>query len=164
MAREHGNGTPRRVACTGSHGIAGGSTTPRGALRALAVAGVLATLLAGCASRRGGASGPDMTGEYRLLSIDGRAVPCFLSHQGMWMTIRGGAFRISDDGTCGSRMDVVAPNGRDVTVERCATYTRSGAKIAMRWQGFGETTGTLDGDVFSMDNEGNVYAYLRTSR
>lgn len=41
------------------------------------------------------------------------------------------------------------------------TYTREGAKLTMTWEGAGTTTGTVEGDNFTMENEGMVLAYRR---
>jgi hypothetical protein len=58
-------------------------------------------------------------------------------------------------------MTLAAPGGRDVVVDREATWTRQGAVLTMAWRGFGVTTGSVAGEVLDMENEGHVYSYRR---
>jgi hypothetical protein len=51
--------------------------------------------------------------------------------------------------------------GRDAAIEVKATYTREGPKLTMKWQGAGTTIGTVEGDIFTMNNEGMVFAYRK---
>ena len=55
----------------------------------------------------------------------------------------------------------VSPSGDDVTRKVNATYTREGAKLNMQWEGAGKTAGTFEGDSFSMNNEGMIFAYKK---
>jgi hypothetical protein len=120
-----------------------------------------ALLSAGCRSDVGAVAEVDPAGVYALESIDGKAVPCSLLHGDTPVPVTSGAFTIRTDGTCTSTMNLTAPGGRDVSVTRDATYTRQGATLTMTWKGFGTTTGTADGDVFSMTNEGVLFSYRR---
>ena len=97
-------------------------------------------------------------GTYALVSVDGNKVPCTVQHEGHTMTINSGSFSINADGTCGSKMSLA---GRDAAIEVKATYTREGPKLTMKWQGAGMTIGTLEGDTFTMNNEGMVFAYRK---
>ena len=38
-------------------------------------------------------------------------------------------------------------------------YTRQGTELTMRWEGAGMTQGNLDGDTFTMNNEGMIFSY-----
>jgi hypothetical protein len=97
-------------------------------------------------------------GTYNLVSVDGKKVPCTLEHGGHNMTINSGSFSINADGTCGSKMTLA---GREAAIERKATYTRKDSKLTMKWQGAGTTLGTVEGDTFTMNNEGMVLAYRK---
>ena len=97
-------------------------------------------------------------GTYALVTVDGNKVPCAVEHEGHKMTIQSGGFIINPDGTCGSKMSLA---GRDAAIEVKATYTREGSKLTMKWQGAGMTTGTVEGDTFTMNNEGMVFAYRK---
>jgi hypothetical protein len=53
------------------------------------------------------------------------------------------------------------PPGGDVNRVVKATYTRENSKLTMRWEGAGTTTGTVEGDTFTMNNEGMIFAYRK---
>jgi hypothetical protein len=93
-----------------------------------------------------------------LVTVDGNKVPCTVQHEGHTMTINSGSFIINADGTCSSKMSLA---GRDTPIEVKATYTREGPKLTMQWQGAGMTIGTVEGDTFTMNNEGMVFAYRK---
>ncbi len=96
----------------------------------------------------------DPAGTYTLVSIDGKNVPCTINHEGATPTIKSGSFVINADGTCSSKMVFSMPQGPENTREVKATYTREGKTLTMKWEGAGVTTGTVDGDTFTMGNEG----------
>jgi hypothetical protein len=97
-------------------------------------------------------------GTYSLATVDGNKVPYTIQHEGHTMTIKSGGFTINADGTCSSKMFL---EGRDAAIEVKATYTQEGPKLTMKWQGAGMTIGTVEGDTFSMNNEGMVLAYRK---
>ena len=51
--------------------------------------------------------------------------------------------------------------GRSEDAGLLASYTRQGSKLTMKWEGAGMTTGTAEGDTFTMNNEGMVFAYRK---
>ncbi len=108
---------------------------------------------------------PDKTaalaGVYALVSVDGKPVPATISHEGATLQVRSGAFTINADGTCSSKMVFVPPSGTEVTRDVSATYTNDGSKLTMQWQGAGKTVGTIDGNTFTMENEGMVLVYRK---
>ena len=97
-------------------------------------------------------------GTYTLITVDGHKVPCTVQHEGHAMAIKSGTFIINADGTCSSTISLA---GSDTAIEVKATYTREGQKLTMKWQGAGMTMGTVQGDTFTMDNEGMVFAYRK---
>ncbi len=97
-------------------------------------------------------------GTYVLVTVDGNKVPCTVQHEGHTMTINSGSFIINAEGTCSSKIFLA---GRDAAIEVKATYTREGPKLTMQWQGAGMTIGTVEGDTFTMNNEGMVFAYRK---
>ena len=97
-------------------------------------------------------------GTYTLVTVDGNKVPGTVQHEGHTMTINSGSFIINADGTCSSKMSLT---GRDAAIEVKATYTREGPKLTMQWQGAGMTVGTVEGDTFTMNNEGMIFAYRK---
>ena len=116
---------------------------------------------AGCKQPAKVAADPDPVGTYALVSVDGNKVPCTLQHEGHTLTIKSGSFIINPDGTCSSRVVFSPPSGGDSTREVKATYTRQGAKLTMKWERAGMTTGTVEGDTFTMNNEGMIFAYRK---
>jgi hypothetical protein len=97
-------------------------------------------------------------GTYALVTVDGNKVPCTVQHQGHTMTINSGGFIINADGACSSKIFLA---GRDAAIEVKAAYTREGPTLTMQWEGAGTTTGTVEGDTFTMNNEGMVFAYRK---
>lgn len=121
-----------------------------------------AFLLAGCTHAKRAEAEVDPAGIYTLVSVDGQQVPCTLQHDGREVKVESGTFTLNADGTCASHI-FFRPPSASKTVERQvkATYTREGPKLTMKWEGAGMTTGTVQGDAFTMNNEGNVLAYKR---
>jgi hypothetical protein len=115
----------------------------------------------GCKPEAKVAADINPTGVYNLVSVNGEKLPCALSHEGETPTIKSGSFTISADGTCSSKISFSLPSGGDSSREVKATYTREGSKLTMKWEGAGMTTGTVEGDAFTMDNEGMVFAYRK---
>ena len=96
---------------------------------------------------------------YALVSVNGKPVPASVAHQGATLQVRSGAFTINADGTCVSKMIFVPPSGTEATREVRATYTKDGSKLTMQWNGAGKTVGTIDGNTFTMENEGMALVY-----
>lgn len=107
------------------------------------------------------ANSKDVSGVYTLVSVNGNKVPATVSHERVSLQVRSGTFTIKADGTCGAKTIFVPPSGSEVTREVSATYTREGSRLNMQWQGAGRTTGTMEGNTFTMDNEGMVFAYKK---
>lgn len=103
----------------------------------------------------------DISGAYALLSVDGKPVPASVAHAGATLLVRSGTFIIRADGTCSSTISLVPPSGTEATREVEATYTRNGPKLVMRWKGAGQTTGTVSGPTFTMNNEGMIFVYRK---
>ncbi|HWQ91528.1 MAG TPA: hypothetical protein VN673_07635 [Clostridia bacterium] len=103
----------------------------------------------------------DFAGEYALVSVDGNPVPAKVTHEGAAIEVRSGTFTIHADGTCGTKTVFVPPSGTEVTREVSATYTKEGPKLTMQWKGAGTTVGTIEGNTFTMNNEGMVFVYKK---
>ena len=100
-------------------------------------------------------------GVYQLISVNGSTVPTKISHDRVQLEIRAGTFTFDPEGKCRSKMVFVPPGGREATREVNATYTRDGSELTMRWEGAGLTRGRLQGDTFTMNNEGMALAYRK---
>jgi hypothetical protein len=118
-------------------------------------------LLTACKQEATTGGGGNPTGVYALVSVNGMKVPANISHDGAAIEVRSGTFTIKADGTCSTKTSFVPPSGTEATREVNATYTKEGSKLTMRWQGAGMTTGTIDGNTFTMNNEGMVLVYKK---
>lgn len=116
---------------------------------------------AGCKQPVKVAADTGPVGTYVLVSVDGSQVPCTLQHDRHTLTVKSGSFIISPDGICSSRVVFSPPSGGDTTRDVKATYTRQGSKLTMKWERVGMTTGTVEGDSYTMNNEGMIFAYRK---
>jgi len=121
----------------------------------------MALVISACQKQLKTANAADTAGAYALVSVDGKPVPASVSHQGATLEVRSGTFTIKNDGTCSSKMVFVPPSGTEATREVGATYTRDGSKLSMEWKGAGKTVGAIDGNTFTMENEGMMYVYRK---
>jgi hypothetical protein len=103
----------------------------------------------------------DPVGNYNLVSVDGKTVPCTVTHEGNTMTVKSGRFDINADGSCVSRIAFSIGGGGENSREVKAAYTRDGATLTMKWEGAGMTTGTIERGGFTMNNEGMIFAYRK---
>ena len=122
---------------------------------------LLLLLLTGCQHEPGRAAIINPAGVYTLVSVDGQAVPCDLTHEGVAMTVKAGTFTINRDGTCRSLSTFAVPPHPDVHRDVQATYTQQGAELTMRWPGAGVTKGRINGDQFNLNNEGMSFCYRK---
>jgi hypothetical protein len=115
----------------------------------------------GCKPGADANANTDPTGVYTLVSVDGKNVPCDLTHEGVTLTVKSGAFTVTADGHCRSQMTFSVPQRGDMSREVNATYTRQGAELTMQWERAGMTLGTVHGNTFTMTNEDMVLAYQK---
>ncbi len=114
-----------------------------------------------CKNQKSAVNHADLAGAYVLVSVDGKQMPASISHEGATLQVRSGAFNINADGTCSSKTIFVPPSGKEITREVSATYTKDGSTLNMRWKGAGKTVGTIEGDTFTMNNEGMMFVYWK---
>lgn len=117
--------------------------------------------ISACQKQPTTANAADPAGVYALVSVNGKPVPASLSHEGATLQVRSGAFTINADGTCSSKMIFVPPSGTEGIREVNATYTKDGSKLTMQWKGAGRTVGTINGNTFTMENEGMLFVYRK---
>ncbi|MDJ0779923.1 MAG: carbohydrate binding domain-containing protein [Gammaproteobacteria bacterium] len=106
--------------------------------------------------------GDRITGVYRLVAVNGVRVPGTLVHDGARLEIESGIFKIGADGKITSQTVFTPPEGDQATRRVKATYTRDGSSLLMRWEGAGMTRGSIDGEVFVMNNHGMILVYTRS--
>lgn len=127
----------------------------------LCLALAVGLVVSSCTKKQVASDGVDPTGVYALVSVDGKQVPASISHDGVTLQVLSGTFIIHADGTCSSKTVFVPPAGTEVAREVTATYTMDGSKMTMEWKGAGKTVGTIQGDTFTMDNEGMLFVYRK---
>ena len=110
-----------------------------------------------------GAKGNDSAGIYTLAAVDGAKIPGTVSHGGHDMMLYSGVFTINADGTCVSQTVFGTPSGEKITRQVNATYTQDGSTLNMQWEGAGRTTGVIEGETFTMNNEGMIFSYTKQS-
>jgi len=122
---------------------------------------VVGLALAGCgAGAKVSKDGPDPAGVYTLVTVDGLEMPATVSHGGE-VVVHSGVFTIKADGTCKSETVFGPPSGNKSTRTVSATYTQNGSRLNMKWEGAGRNYGTVEGDTFTMYNEGMVFLYKK---
>lgn len=129
------------------------------------IALVVLAILFFCALARASAQTTDATanfaGLYKLVSVNGKNVPCTVNHDGTAMDVQSGTFTITTNGQVTSIMTVSVGDRQNLRVERTATYTVKNAEFTMKWQNAGITKGRLAGQTFTMTNEGMMYVYRK---
>jgi hypothetical protein len=118
-------------------------------------------VMSACTKQESALKEADPVGIYALVSVNGNRVPANISHEGAAMQVRSGTFTINADGTCSTKTTFVPPSGTEVAREVSATYTKDGSRLTMQWKGAGKTVGNIEGNTFTMDNEGMIFVYKK---
>lgn len=135
------------------------SIRPAASFKAFVAA--FALLFTACQHRTNSTDNQDLAGVYPLVSVNGKTLPAQISHGNANLEVRAGSFTFNADGTCGTSTVFVPPSGKEVKREVSASYTREGGQIKMKWKGAGRTTGVLEGQTFTMNNEGMLFVYRK---
>ncbi len=125
------------------------------------VALVLGLLLAGCNQESGAAKDSDPAGTYTLATINGNKLPFTPPHEGGAPEVQSGSIKLNADGSFTSSMSYGLPAGKVSSRDFSGTYTREGTNLKLQWKGAGVTSATLEGDTFTMNNEGTLFAYRK---
>jgi hypothetical protein len=127
--------------------------------KTMLILAVMLAALAGCketGSTETAANDP--AGVYTLVSVDGVNIPGIVNHDGTDVMLHSGTFIINADKTCISKTVFTSEK---IHREVKATYTQEGSKLNMQWEGAGRTDGTVEGDTFTMNNEGMIFSYKK---
>jgi hypothetical protein len=100
-------------------------------------------------------------GIYTLITLDGNTIPATVSEGGHTIQVLSGSFTFDGKGNCISKMTFVPQGGDQQIMEVNATYTMSDSTLTMKWQNAGITTGTINGDIFTMMNEGTKLVFKK---
>jgi hypothetical protein len=132
-------------------------------LRCIATLIALCIFLTGCQGKQTGSvvTRDDICGDYTLTTINGNSLPFTPPHKGGAPLVTSGMFTIRPDGNCISKILFALPSGKSSSREVSATYKRESNRLTMQWRGAGRTTGTIEGDTFTMINEGVTFSYRR---
>src|SRR5215475_14274225 len=127
--------------------------------RILIMTGLLITgfFLAGCRNQ-GGSNASSYAGTYTLATINGQKLPCTPPHEGGAPEVRAGTLTLNADGTFKSAMSYAMPSGKLASRDFSGTYTSDGPRLRLKWKGAGTTVATINGNTFTMDNEGVLFA------
>jgi hypothetical protein len=118
-------------------------------------------VMTACMKQKSALKDADFAGVYALASVNGNPVPANITHEGAALQVRSGTFTINADGTCSTKTVFIPPSGTEVAREVSATYTKDGSRLAMQWKDAGKTVGNIQGNIFTMDNEGMVFVYRK---
>src|SRR5271154_5861782 len=90
---------------------------------ALGLLAILLLALTGCKNQKPAATPSEINpaGVYTLVSVDGKNLPCNLTHEGVAMMVKSGSFTINADGTCRSVSSFSVPPNPDIHREVKAT-------------------------------------------
>lgn len=125
---------------------------------------LVATAFVSCSQLDKNASGsPNPVGIYQLIEVDGKKVPASVSHHGNQLEVLSGAITFHQHNTCSSKTVFIAPNGSEISREVDASFSRNGSRLTMKWRRAGTTTGTIQNDIFSMNNEGMIFVYSKST-
>ena len=131
-------------------------------LTQMVVAMITILSIAACQQTVMPVDGSVITGIYYLLKVDGTEIPGTVMHDDTPLEIHSGTFFISDDGTCFTTTRFTPPGREEETREVHAKYVVQDSRIIMKWEGAGTTEGTVEGDIFIMDNHGMIFEYTRS--
>jgi hypothetical protein len=125
------------------------------------ISAFLSLACAGCEKGAVKTANIDPTGVYALVSVNGKNLPCEVNHDGTVLTIKSGVFTIKADNNCSSLISCSVPSKGDISREVKAIYSCQGAELFMQWDEAGMTFGTVNGNTFTMTNEGMAYIYRK---
>ena len=105
----------------------------------------------------------EISGAYRLVAVNGVRVPGEILHGGGGkIRIESGSIKFRANGRVMSQTHFIPPDGNSITRKVRATYTRNGSRLLMQWENAGTTRGSIDDDVFVMNNKGMILVYSRS--
>lgn len=100
-------------------------------------------------------------GIYKLVEVDGKAIPAELTHGSVSMEVIEGSLTFAEDGSCKSITVFKPASRKKLTREVSAACTQDGKTLTMNWEGAGITVGTIEDHIFTMNNEGMIFVYKK---
>ncbi len=110
-----------------------------------------------------------IAGQYRLMAIDGHALPFAPAKKGdaakteAW-TVVGGALLVRSNGTfqVETNYDTKGADLNNSSYTFSGTCFTAGSVVRMVWDGGGQTDLRLRGDTVVVNNQGTAFSYLRS--
>ncbi|HIK97839.1 MAG TPA: hypothetical protein EYG10_07030 [Gammaproteobacteria bacterium] len=121
----------------------------------------LGLCLTGCRTHTPENNNSNSSGVYKLVSINDHELPYSPPHAGGAPEVRAGEITLIEDGSFTSAMNYGLPDGKETGREFKGSYSRNGSDFHLKWEGAGTTTASLEGDTFTMNNEGVLFAYRK---
>ena len=103
----------------------------------------------------------DYTGIYNLITIDGNNLPYTPSHEGNTLQVQSSTFILNTDAAFEMTMTYKRQSGEIFNQDFSGTYTLNNYTFTFHWQGAGKNTAALEGDSFTMNNEGLLFLYRK---
>lgn len=116
-------------------------------------------VVAGCKHRAAQAGGLDAV--FELESVNGKTLPAEVHHQGKKLTVVSGRMTFLPESESRSETVFRPESGKEVRRAVSAVYTERQGKLEMQWRGAGRTVGIIEGDTFTMNNEGMIFRYRK---
>jgi hypothetical protein len=104
---------------------------------------------------------PEPAGTYALVSINGNKLPYTPPHEGGAPEVQSSAMTLKADGTFTSTVTYGMPGGKSSSHDFSGTFTCEDTRLTLRWNGAGLTILKLEGNSFTMDNEGILFTYRK---
>lgn len=109
-----------------------------------------------------------IAGQYRLVAIDGHALPFAPAKKGdaanteSW-TVVGGALLVRSNGTfqVETNYDTKGADLNNSSYKFSGTCFTAGSVVRMVWDGGGQTDLRMRGDTLVVNNQGTAFSYLR---
>jgi len=103
----------------------------------------------------------DITGAYKLVSINGHELPYAPPHEGGAPQVLSSTLTLNPYGTFSMTMTYGTSSGGSVSRDFHGTYTREDSVLRFQWEGAGQTPATLEGNTITIDNEGIFFTYQK---
>jgi hypothetical protein len=130
-------------------------------MRRIFAAAVLLAL-AGCAANSQVSTVPAAAGTYKLIAVDGQAVPHVIR---TGEEVVGGMLLLKTDGTFEVRTDMKAQMTATQPLafqrQQLGTYTTTEIGVQLKWQLAAETSGAFFGRTLRIYNNGIEYLYMK---
>lgn len=103
----------------------------------------------------------DVSGTYTLTTVAGKSLPTTPPHKGGAPEVTSGSITLNADGSFVGAMSYRLPDGKTMNRDFTGSYQQAGARLTLQWKGAGTTSGIVETNTFTMNNEGVLFAYRK---